>query len=754
MGGQVRLDCVVAGSPSPLVFWVEEESRGVWWPGQQRDNVEMVRNNSLVLSNLNTLNTGHYLCTGVNTAGAAIERSQLLVYDLKDFNSSSVNPGHGALYHVSPDPDIAEARTVLMERTVAVQSVHPESSSSLRVAWRIIQPHKYIEGYFIYYRLSRPREVFTSIKVHHARATSYNINRLRPNTKYEVFIVPFYKSVMGMPSSSRTAVTHEDVPSAAPVLQNLTVVEEAVVVRWQPLDSEHSNGVLEGYQVILSSDLGSQLVNTLVSPSLTSHTVSLDTVLAAQQYNVLRVEVAAVNKAGQGPLSRPLSVDLSVLVVNTNIPFSAEAGSVWVGALLGSLLLLLLSVGLVVVGVRKRNSDKKAPPGYLSSSSTQETLKEKDETLWIDRRWNSSDNSHDGSYSSDKKLLRHLEHHQSENEYTYIDRAKLGTFASECSMRQKTDHIGEFHDLAPYASTDILRNQLAQVSQVRLLHLSTTYLWSIVGSKSDYELTYLLIYLYLFRKCIYLQGLLQPQPQNDPLKSALLMRSSFARAGRSSKSYDDLEDHYAPLNISSSIHGYAKIRPRTRPSLESQQTSKSQDMWAIKMDDSIVSPKYLFDHPVYASHDELDVPPYTGKNLTSRSMNTAGLKKKCKNYKIAPNTINPKFVNPYSKVPLKISDPPTTSTAPQMVVMSSEPPSSRNISQDLFSFSQSSASCEQQLRNSLMFHTEELEDDTYYSHDDYVEMASESPEEDEQSLDEHYKHFTDLALQQSSFGTG
>ena len=243
----------------------------------------------------------------------------------------------------------------------------------------------------------------------------------------------------------------------------------------------------------------------------------------------------------------------------------------------------------------------------------------------------------------------------------------------------------------------------------------------------------------------------QPPPPNDPLKSAMLIRSSFGRTGhvaRASKSYDDLEDHqdhYAALNMSSSVHGYAKIRPRNRQ-------SQSQDMWAIKMEDSIVSPKYLFDHPVYASHDELDVQPYSVKNLTSRSMNTAGLKKKCKNYKIAPNTINPKFVHPYSKVPIKIGDHP----APQM---SSESQSSRNInfSQELFSFSQSSTSCEQQqVRNSLMFPlpTEEQEDDTYYSHDDYVEMASDSPEEDEQSLDEHYKHFTDLALQQSTFGTG
>ena len=465
VGGEVRLDCVVAGSPSPLVFWVEEETRGVWWPGQQRNNLEMVRNNSLVIRNVSTLNTGHYLCSGVNTAGAAIERSQLLVYDLRDFNSSSVDPSHGAVYHVPADPDIGEARTALMERTVALQSLYPESSSSLRVAWRIIQPHQYIEGYLIYYRQARPREVFTTIKVHHARATSYNINRLRANTKYEVFIVPFYKSVMGMPSSSRAAVTHEAVPSVAPVLLNLTLGEEAVVVRWEPLDGEHSNGVLEGYRLLLTSDLGSQLVNTLVSPSLTSHSLSLHTLLAAQYSNrLLTVEVAAVNKVGQGPLSRPLTVDLSLLVVDTNIPFSAEGSSLWAGALLGSLLLLVLSAGLVVAAVRRRNSAKKAPPGYLSTSSTQETMKEKDETLWIDRRWNSSDNSHDGSYSSDKKLLRHLEHHPSENEYDYIDRAKLGTFASECSMRHKTDHIGEFHDLAPYASTDILRNQLGQVS--------------------------------------------------------------------------------------------------------------------------------------------------------------------------------------------------------------------------------------------------------------------------------------------------
>ena len=58
-------------------------------------------------------------------------------------------------------------------------------------------------------------------------------------------------------------------------------------------------------------------------------------------------------------------------------------------------------------------------------------------------------------------------------------------------------------------------------------------------------------------------------------------RTSFAsnRRSRASQSYDDLEDHYAALNIGkSSRHGYAKIRPRNRPMMDPSQTSKSQDI--------------------------------------------------------------------------------------------------------------------------------------------------------------------------------
>ena len=50
----------------------------VYYPrfaGVEHGQVNMMRNNSLVIRDTSLEHTGHYLCSGVNTAGAAIERS-------------------------------------------------------------------------------------------------------------------------------------------------------------------------------------------------------------------------------------------------------------------------------------------------------------------------------------------------------------------------------------------------------------------------------------------------------------------------------------------------------------------------------------------------------------------------------------------------------------------------------------------------------------------------------------------------------
>ena len=416
----------------------------------------MMRNNSLLIRNTSLAHTGHYLCTGVNEAGAAIERSQLLVYDVHDWDTES-RDHHLDSYHLTPTTDVAEARVVLMEKTVDVESCYPESGSSFRLSWRISQPHKYIEGYLIYYREKRPRDTFTSIKVHHARATSYTINRLKASTTYEVFIVPFFKSVLGMPSVSVTVNTLDDPPSLAPRIHNVTLLGDSLFIHWLPLDQRHSNGVLEGYKIIITSSTDhSVLVDVLVSPSESSRSVVIPHLATS---SLISVSMSAVNKAGSGPGSEPVVLDLSVEeqgLVNMNMA-GGEGGGVWVGALCGSLTLFIVCLGVVILLRQRQHSAKHQ--AYLSTSTTEETLREKDETLWIDRRWTSTD-CHDGSFSSDKKLLQ--QRSVCENEYTYIDQATLHNMSRQLSCAEAS----QFHDLAPYASTDILRNKIPTLYQV------------------------------------------------------------------------------------------------------------------------------------------------------------------------------------------------------------------------------------------------------------------------------------------------
>ena len=285
-------------------------------------------------------------------------RSQLLVYDDQDWSSGNASSAHLASYHITGDTDTAEARVALMERTVELQSVYAETSASLRLTWRLIQPHKYIEGYFINFReKGRPRAVFTGIKVHHARATSYTIKRLEAATGYQVFVVPFYKNVMGMPSASVVVKTLEDVPGQSPVITNLTLIADNILVTWLPLDQKDANGLLEGYRVLVTSsaDLETLLADIMVTPSEVSAAINIPDL--SSSVPGLRVEVAAVNKAGLGPFSSPVTLDTgghvltsegSLVNMNTNLSVTSDSSGVWVGALVGSLGLFLVCIMVVI----------------------------------------------------------------------------------------------------------------------------------------------------------------------------------------------------------------------------------------------------------------------------------------------------------------------------------------------------------------------------------------------------------------------
>jgi roundabout, axon guidance receptor 2 len=74
---------------------------------------------------------------------------------------------------------------------------------------------KYVEGFYIYARnldsINQPSyKMLTVLNGGGGGATTCTISGLMKYTRYEFFIVPFYKNVDGKPSNSRIARTMED----------------------------------------------------------------------------------------------------------------------------------------------------------------------------------------------------------------------------------------------------------------------------------------------------------------------------------------------------------------------------------------------------------------------------------------------------------------------------------------------------------------------------------------------------------------
>jgi roundabout, axon guidance receptor 2 len=74
---------------------------------------------------------------------------------------------------------------------------------------------KYVEGFYIYARnldsINQPSYIMlTVLNGGSGGATTCTISGLQKYTRYEFFILPFYKNVDGKPSNSRIARTMED----------------------------------------------------------------------------------------------------------------------------------------------------------------------------------------------------------------------------------------------------------------------------------------------------------------------------------------------------------------------------------------------------------------------------------------------------------------------------------------------------------------------------------------------------------------
>ena len=284
---------------------------------------------------------------------------------------------------------------------------------------------------------------------------------LQMNTEYEVFVTPFYKSVLGLPSASRTTKTQQGLPSTSPSIQNITLTEDGFILVWSKLSQKFANGFLEGYKIRVNGS-GHELTSVTADPSDVSVYVNLLN-LNLVDINTVSIEIAAFNKAGVGPYSIPIEQKLSLGLIygslykyGTDLRIGADGGSMWIGALVGSFLIALALIAGAIYFYRRKFSKQQIFQEKTSQIPTLDSAPTKNQSLWIDRRWNGEDSA-EGSNSSEKHLLEQAGNQVSENEYIYIDRTKLASFTISNYGVSKPEN--KTHDLAPYASTDILRTQ-------------------------------------------------------------------------------------------------------------------------------------------------------------------------------------------------------------------------------------------------------------------------------------------------------
>ncbi|XP_053688228.1 roundabout homolog 2-like [Sabethes cyaneus] len=322
---------------------------------------------------------------------------------------------------VSVPEEMESARNVLSGKILELIDIVPLSSTSVRLEWllHVSSSEQFVEGFYVRYReLDSANQRYSMLSIPNNEIESHIISNLSKFTKYEFFLTPFFKNLEGQPSNARIVQTMEDLPSAAPVniqtgMFNLT----AGWVRWSPPPKDHLNGVLQGYKIQVKAGNISKLLAQMTL-NASSASVMLNNLTTGSSYGI---RVAAFNRAGLGPYSKPvhLVMDPSFVIVPQGVHnsyndyedyrhhnFLHETWFMIFVVLSLFVILLFTIIGGVIFFKRRQGLGKPVvtvPIGARRDIPSLNVVR-KDNGIWIDRGWRTCDTDKDSGLSSIKLL--------------------------------------------------------------------------------------------------------------------------------------------------------------------------------------------------------------------------------------------------------------------------------------------------------------------------------------------------------------
>uniref|UniRef100_A0A0N4Z9L2 Roundabout homolog 1-like n=1 Tax=Parastrongyloides trichosuri TaxID=131310 RepID=A0A0N4Z9L2_PARTI len=249
------------------------------------------------------------------------------------------------------------------EQLIKLEEVRVLNSTAIQLTWKRRKDEPLIQGYYIKWRGPPLTPQQTFINVTSSLVESAVVNGLKPFTTYEFFMIPYHRTVQGMPSNSMDGTTKESVPTSSPTdvrvrMLNMTTLR----ISWRAPPTEGLNGILKGFYILITGDEYTRNITT----NERAGSVTLYYLTPGKEY---KIRVAARTAEGIGIFHGTERVVMNeetlqnhIMLANANKSSGllSYLSKPWVVAVIGFTLWLFITLFLACVWYRwKKTSNGK-----------------------------------------------------------------------------------------------------------------------------------------------------------------------------------------------------------------------------------------------------------------------------------------------------------------------------------------------------------------------------------------------------------
>ncbi|CAL4062035.1 unnamed protein product [Meganyctiphanes norvegica] len=220
---------------------------------------------------------------------------------------------------------VYKAQSQMSQTKLRLLEVEPVKESMLRLAWLLLSDADLIEGINIYYRLldspctdSLRKLKMESVSLHSTYGpppSSHIIKNLRPSSEYEVFIVPYFRTVEGKASASIQATTFDATRDRTLplVLHHNLINSTSALISWNHLPEYINSHCIGQYNLLVMDIMSGTEIE--YSASVSSTWLRVPDLQPASSY---KLWLRGITNQSLRPLSEPLLITTNNVIVSSN----------------------------------------------------------------------------------------------------------------------------------------------------------------------------------------------------------------------------------------------------------------------------------------------------------------------------------------------------------------------------------------------------------------------------------------------------